>query len=72
MSTVTLTPGSTAGLPNRRVDQAHHHPRVSHDPRRGWAWSCSCGGRTRWTDPVPDSWHAVVVAALVHSTQLAA
>jgi hypothetical protein len=56
---------------NRRRDRAHHHPRVQ---RRGdmWVWVCECGGAScRTLDDCP-SWRVAVLAALHHSTSLAA
>ncbi len=61
--------GTTTG--HGRRDLAHHHPRVVKNSH-GWTWSCECGGGGARGSHPSATWHAVVVDALGHATQIAA
>jgi hypothetical protein len=56
----------------RRIDTARHHPQIHHAGRRGWAWTCSCGGASCRTGQAPCSWRRALAQALNHATLLAA
>ncbi|MEO7270218.1 MAG: hypothetical protein ABIW49_13525 [Knoellia sp.] len=55
----------------RRIDRAHHHPRVR-KARGGWAWDCACGGASCRTRQPPLAWHDALGEALRHSATIAA
>ena len=61
---------STTTSSAKRVDRAHHHPRVLRSGSGLWRWVCDCGGASERGPLSAMSWHQAVVGALLHSTSI--